>query len=190
MSPRELIEAAENYDINFLRKTANITAERAERVATQLRAGGSELIVAIPLDDVADFELLDGSEFKAMDELSVGQRCTVVLSILLQHPDRVLIVDQPEDHLDNAFIVDTLIGAICKRSGHSQIVFSTHNANIPVLGAAARVIHLASNGRRGFIVSAEPLDHPKSVDAITRVMEGGLEAFRTRATFYRRLTNE
>jgi DNA repair exonuclease SbcCD ATPase subunit len=186
MTPRELVEAVENYDLAFISKTAKISNDRAERVATQLRAGGTEAIVTIPLDDLADFELLDGADFKVMDELSVGQRCTVVLSILLQHPDRVLIVDQPEDHLDNAFIAQTLIGAIRKRSSHGQLIFSTHNANIPVLGEATLVVRLASNGRRGFVMHAEPLDHPKSVSAITSIMEGGGDAFRTRANFYRR----
>src|SRR5262249_532118 len=147
-------------------------------------------LIAVPLDDKADFELLDGSDYKSMDDLSVGQRCTVVLSILLQHPERVLIVDQPEDHLDNAFIVDTLIGAIRKRAKRAQLIFTTHNANLPVLGEAARVIRLASNGKRGFVMHAEALDHPQSVEAITSIMEGGAQAFRTRAGFYSRFSNE
>jgi ATPase subunit of ABC transporter with duplicated ATPase domains len=190
MTPRELIEAIEAGDVQFISKTAKISLDRAERIAAQLRAGSSENIISIALEDAVHFELLDGADFKPMDNLSVGQRCTVVLSILLQNPDRVLIVDQPEDHLDNAFIVETLIGAIRKRSAEGQILFSTHNANIPVLGEAARVARLGSNGRRGFVMHAEPLDHPKTVAAITGVMEGGIEAFRTRADFYRRHSNE
>jgi DNA repair exonuclease SbcCD ATPase subunit len=184
MTPRELVLAAENSDVSFLSKTAKISRERAERVATQIRTSGSETIIGVALEDIADFELLDGAHFKPMDALSVGQRCTVVLSILLQHPDRVLIVDQPEDHLDNAFIVDTLIGAIRQRSEHSQLIFSTHNANIPVLGEAARVTRLGSNGQRGFIVHSGALDDQGSIDAITSVMEGGDEAFRKRDAFY------
>jgi ATPase subunit of ABC transporter with duplicated ATPase domains len=190
MTPRELIEAVEASDVQFISKTAKIGLDRAERIAAQLRAGGIENIISIALEDAVHFELLDGADFKPMDNLSVGQRCTVVLSILLQNPDRVLIVDQPEDHLDNAFIVETLIGAIRKRSAKGQILFSTHNANIPVLGEAARVARLGSNGRRGFVMHAEPLDHPKTVAAITGVMEGGIEAFRARADFYRRHSNE
>jgi hypothetical protein len=190
MTPRELIEAVEASNVQFISQTAKISLDRAERIAAQLRAGSSENIISIAAEDGVDFELLDGAGFKAMDNLSVGQRCTVVLSILLQNPDRVLIVDQPEDHLDNAFIVETLIGAIRKRSAKGQIIFSTHNANIPVLGEAARVARLGSNGRRGFVMHAEPLDHPKTVAAITGVMEGGIEAFRTRADFYRRHSNE
>ncbi len=186
MTPRELVEASENNDIAFLSRTAKIASDRAERVAVQLRAAGGESIVGVALEDAADFELLDGGNFKSMKELSVGQRCTVVLSILLQHPDRVLIVDQPEDHLDNAFIVDTLIGAVRHRSRQGQLIFTTHNANIPVLGEAARVVRLGSNGQRGFVVHAGPLDDTKSVDGITSIMEGGEEAFHKRAMFYDR----
>ena len=190
ITPRQLVTAVENYDVDFISKTAKISAERAERIVVQLRAGNIEAIVGVCLDDLADFELLDGTKFKMMDELSVGQRCTVMLSILLQRSDRMLIVDQPEDHLDNAFIVGTLIGAIRKRSKQGQLLFSTHNANIPVLGEAARIIRLDSNGKRGFVVHAEPLDHPKSVAAITSIMEGGEDAFHTRAQFYRRFASE
>lgn len=190
MSPRELVEAVENNDSSFISKAAKITIERSDRIISQLRSTGTDGIATIALDDIADFELLHGAEFKSMDALSVGQRCTVVLSILLQQPDRVLIVDQPEDHLDNAFIVDTLIGAIRRRSSAGQLIFSTHNANIPVLGGAARVVRLGSNGKRGFVMHAEPLDHPKTVEAITTIMEGGREAFRKRDAFYRRLSNE
>jgi hypothetical protein len=64
------------------------------------------------------------------------------------------------------------------------MIFSTHNANIPVLGNADRVILLGSDGTRGFVRHAGALDDPKSVDAITTVMEGGIEAFDKRAKFY------
>jgi hypothetical protein len=98
----------------------------------------------------------------------------------------VLIMDQPEDHLDNAFIVDTLLQAIRLRAEHSQTIFATHNANVPVLGEADRVILMGSDGRTAFVSHAGSLDHPDSVDAISRVMEGGTAAFQLRAAFYSR----
>ena len=93
-------------------------------------------------------------------------------------------MDQPEDHIDNAFIVDTLIASVRRRSDSGQIIFSTHNANIPVLGDANHVIQLGSDGRRGFPVLAAPLDDRRVVKAITSVMEGGAEAFQRRVRFY------
>jgi ABC-type sulfate/molybdate transport systems ATPase subunit len=128
--------------------------------------------------------LLDGGNYKPAEDLSVGQRCTVVLPIILSHTERVLIVDQPEDNLDNKFVADTLVRALRNRLPTSQLIFVTHNPNIPVLGEADRVVYLTSDGKRGDISHVGALDDPESVQAITDVMEGGLEAFETRAAFY------
>jgi hypothetical protein len=87
----------------------------------------------------------------------------------------MLIVDQPEDHIDNAFIAETLIKVILSRGDQGQIIFSTHNPNIPVLGDADLVRYLGSDGRRGFRLSSGPLDEISVVNAISTVMEGGLK---------------
>jgi ABC-type cobalamin/Fe3+-siderophores transport system ATPase subunit len=133
-------------------------------------------------------QLLDGSQYKPTPMLSTGQRCTVVLPILLRHDERPLIIDQPEDHLDNAYVVETLVHAISARSSESQIIVSTHNPNVPVLGNASQVTLLGSDGRRGFQRHTGPLHDPDVVEAITSVMEGGADAFERRAAFYRRGT--
>jgi len=130
------------------------------------------------------FSLLDGPDHKDIADLSTGQRCTVILPIVLRHTDRLLIVDQPEDHIDNGFIVDTLIRSILARSASGQILFSTHNANIPVLGNADFVLQLGSDGKRGFPLAAAALTAPAVVSAITTIMEGGAQAFASRARFY------
>jgi hypothetical protein len=96
----------------------------------------------------------------------------------------MLIVDQPEDHIDNAFIAETLIKVILSRGEQGQTIFSTHNPNIPVLGDADLVLHLGSDGRRGFRLSSGPLDEVSIVNAISTVMEGGAKAFSQRARFY------
>jgi hypothetical protein len=72
-----------------------------------------------------------------------------------------------------------------RSSAQSQMILSTHNANIPVLGEAQKVIQLGSDGRRGFVATEGKLESPPVVQAITTVMEGGAEAFRKRAAFYK-----
>jgi ATPase subunit of ABC transporter with duplicated ATPase domains len=184
ISPRELIDAADRNDVDALAQAASITEDRAARVLAQIRLSNLGALATVLVDDDVSLQLLDGKVYKPMKDLSTGQRCTVVLPIVLRHIDRMLIVDQPEDHIDNAFIADTLIKAILARSEQSQLLFSTHNANIPVLGNAERVIQLGSDGRRGFVMHEGQLEEPVIVNAITSVMEGGLEAFRQRAKFY------
>jgi ATPase subunit of ABC transporter with duplicated ATPase domains len=79
--------------------------ERARRVVDAFRAdGGAYEIEAVDLKDVPCIELLDGDKYKESPNLSTGQRCTTILPILLVQSERPLLIDQPEDNLDNAFI--------------------------------------------------------------------------------------
>lgn len=186
VSPRELLEAVEQDDVASIAEAAVLSTERTARLMAYLREADLGALGTANVEDLVDFELLDGADYKDIGELSTGQRCTVVLPIVLQHKDRIVIVDQPEDHIDNAFIADTLIVSVLARDPNSQIIFSSHNANIPVLGEANRVIQLGSDGKRGFVLTASSLDTPEAVKAITTVMEGGLKAFDLRKTFYGR----
>ena len=190
VSPRELLEAVDTNEFDLIADATGITKDRAARALAQLREADLGALATVAIEDIATFQLLDGSDYKGIAELSTGQRCTVVLPLVLRHTERVLIVDQPEDHIDNAFITDTLIASVLARGLESQIIFSTHNANIPVLGNADRVIQLGSDGRRGFPVLASNLNDLSVVTAITTVMEGGVNAFKRRATFYSRHQTE
>jgi AAA domain len=185
ISPRELLEAAESSDFEALAATTGVGKERAARLLAYLRESGSLGTLATSLvEDNVSFQLLDGHDYKQLSDLSTGQRCTVVLPLILEHADRVLMIDQPEDHIDNAFIVDTLIKSILRRSSSGQLIVSTHNANIPVLCEAQLVIHLGSDGSRGYVGHSAALDDPQIVEAISTLMEGGAEAFERRAKFY------
>lgn len=184
LSPLELVAAAETLDIGLLSSSSDISTERAAAVLRFLRGSDTADLIAAPIDDSVTLELLDGTDYKATDSLSIGQRCTVVLPILLASHDSVLLVDQPEDHLDNAFVTSTLVGTLRSRDPEDQLLFSSHNPNIPVLGEADQVIVLGSNGRRGFKLHQGRLDDPSVVNYVTALMEGGAEAFRRRAEFY------
>ncbi|MFP3559275.1 AAA family ATPase [Paraburkholderia sp. SIMBA_049] len=184
LSPRSLLEAVDDFDVDLVVDAVGISVERASRVLSHLRTLDLSSLASIDIEDEVTLQLLDGTDYKDIATLSTGQRCTVVLPLILAHRDKVLIVDQPEDHIDNAFIAGTLIKSLLMRDVGSQILFSTHNPNIPVLGNADRVIHLGSDGRQGFVLAAGPLNDGRIVDAISNVMEGGAAAFEKRASFY------
>jgi len=184
ISPRELLEAVDNSDFDLIATRGSMTVDRAAKVAVALKDADLGAIATVPVDDYVTFSLMDGPDYKDIAELSTGQRCTVILPLVLRHTERLLIVDQPEDHIDNAFIAETLIKSILARPANGQLLFSTHNANIPVLGSADFVIQLGSDGRRGFPIATGALADARVVHAITSVMEGGAAAFRQRATFY------
>lgn len=183
-SPQEIAVLAERGEVSVISKALEINEERALRLAEGLRGdGGAELLVTEVGDEVV-IELLDGTSFKSTDFLSMGQRCTAVLPIILQHNERIIVLDQPEDHLDNAFVVGTLVKAIRTRAGAAQTIIATHNPNIPVLGNADFVAHLESDGDRCFVQVAGALDDVAVVNSITNIMEGGREAFQRRVAFY------
>ena len=186
MSPLELVEAVESNGVHMLTEAVvEITTERAINVIAYLRSQSLTDLIAAPVDDAVELSLLDGVDYKESDNLSIGQRCTVVLPVLLSGHGELLIIDQPEDHLDNAFITKTLVERLRERKEGDQFILASHNANIPVLGEADLVVRLSSDGRRGFVEHAGQLDAPATVRAITSVMEGGVEAFERRAMFYR-----
>ncbi|KZX96462.1 MULTISPECIES: ATP-binding protein [unclassified Sulfitobacter] len=184
ISPRELLEAVDNDDFDLIATRGSLTKDRAAKVVVALKDADLGSIVTSPVDDYVTFSLMDGPDYKDISELSTGQRCTVILPLVLRHMERILIVDQPEDHIDNAFIADTLIKSILARPVNGQLLFSTHNANIPVLGSADFVLQLGSDGRRGFPITHGALTDAPVVHAITSVMEGGAAAFQQRAGFY------
>lgn len=184
ISPRALLDAVDSFDVDLIVTSTGISADRATRILSHLKTIDMGALCTINIEDEVSLHLLDGGYYKDVSELSTGQRCTVVLPLVLAHMNRMLIVDQPEDHIDNAFIAGTLIRVILARGAQGQIILSTHNPNIPVLGEAETVVHLGSDGRRGFKLSAGSLHEHPIVEAISTVMEGGAEAFNTRATFY------
>ena len=184
MSPLELVEAVESDDVQSIRDAAEIAADRAMNVISYLQSRDLTDLIAAPVEDAVQLSLLDGVGYKESDSLSIGQRCTVVLPVLLSGRGELLIIDQPEDHLDNAFIAETLVERIRERQPGDQFILASHNANIPVLGEADLVVRLGSDGRRGFVEHVGKLDDPETVRAITSVMEGGVEAFERRAVFY------
>lgn len=186
VSPRELVEAVESGEVAHLAAIAGVSEERAARIIAAADKASLELLLTSKISDYVEVTFLDEAVPKVVKDLSTGQRCTAILPILLLHQDRVLVLDQPEDHLDNAYVVDTLVRSLKDRTKTSQTIIATHNANIPVLAEADRVILLGSDGKRGFCRLAQPLVEPRVVESISRVMEGGADAFNRRSDFYGR----
>jgi DNA repair ATPase RecN len=134
-------------------------------------------------DDQLEITLFVEKEPKPINQLSKGQMATALLPLILRAAPYPLIFDQPEDDLDNAFIFSTLIGRICKLKSQRQLIFVTHNANIPVLGDAETVVVMTMHGPR----KAEPPvqgDVDVVKESILLLLEGGREAFMLRQQRY------
>jgi ABC-type lipoprotein export system ATPase subunit len=184
--PLELLDLIQRDAVGEVARSTGLAEKRLAAAFNHLRQQSPSGLAAVRVEDTAELLLHDNATYKKSSVLSIGQRCTAVLPLLLQRHGDVLVIDQPEDHLDNSFVTRTLVGSLRERAFGDQIILASHNANIPVLGEADRVIRMSSDGRRGFVLSAAPLDAPESVDAVTDVMEGGADAFQQRAEFYGR----
>src|SRR5262249_4039868 len=102
-SPVEIAHMAEAWDIDTISADLDITGERAARLCEALRGDAGGALFTTVVEDDIQIALMDGVDYKEIDFLSMGQRCTVVLPIILRHLERMIILDQPEDHLDNGF---------------------------------------------------------------------------------------
>lgn len=136
----------------------------------------------VELLDQPSIDLRDGDVYKDSLSLSTGQKCTAVLPILMLDSVNPLLIDQPEDNLDNRFMVDAIVRRIRDVKAGRQLVFVTHNPNIPVLGDAERVYVLASDGTRARVDQCGSVNACK--DAIVTLLEGGREAFMQRKDRY------
>ena len=121
---------------------------------------------------------------KLLRKHSIGQRASaLILFILTQNNNDIIFIDQPEDDLDNKVIYDEVITAIIKMKPNIQFVFATHNANIPVLGDAERVLVVEFQDTK-IDVSQGNIDLGDTHKQIVDIMEGGKEAFDKRQLIY------
>lgn len=181
--PAELAKAIRERDVKSLVKVSAITTDQAEKVASALARLETLLrLESIALEDATSIELKDGKDYKESTELSKGQKCTAILPILLLERDHPLLIDQPEDNLDNRFIFQTIVEGIRRVKGRRQLIFVTHNPNIPVLGDAEVVAVLESDGRRSKLVEIGSVDECQG--KIVELLEGGEEAFKLRQSRY------
>ncbi|MDY0165667.1 MAG: AAA family ATPase [Thermoguttaceae bacterium] len=121
---------------------------------------------------------------KNLRDHSLGQRASaLILFILSQRDNDLIVIDQPEDDLDNQTIFEDVITLVRSLKSNIQFLFATHNANFPVLGDAEQVGACSfTSGTTDIEVGS--IDAPGIQKAIVSIMEGGREAFDRRKEIY------
>ena len=121
---------------------------------------------------------------KNIREHSLGQQASALMLFILGHGENDLIViDQPEDDLDNQTIYEDVIRLLSALKNNTQFVFATHNPNFPVLGDSEQVVACEITENKGqFAVGS--IDDDKIQAKVVRIMEGGSEAFKKRKEIY------
>lgn len=120
-------------------------------------------------------------------EASAGQQATALLSVLLNQDGIPLLIDQPEDDIDNRAI-NEIIENIWKAKNKRQLIFTSHNANLVVNGDSELVVCCdykeSSQQTQGEIKYEGAIDNPEIRNEITLIMEGGEKAFKLRKEKY------
>ncbi|HGM5498679.1 TrlF family AAA-like ATPase [Stenotrophomonas geniculata] len=124
--------------------------------------------------------------FRPLNKLSTGQQCTAILHMLLLENVDPLLMDQPEDNLDNAFIADRIVAELREAKTSRQFLFATHNANIPVFGDAEWIgVFTAAEGQGKLSQDAQgSIDVSVIRDQVAIILEGGRDAFIQRKEKY------
>lgn len=122
---------------------------------------------------------------KKTDILSIGQRGTLLLKVYLATATarQVFIIDQPEDNLDNNFIMNELVPLLKKAKQSRQIIMSTHNANLAVNTDAEQIIVAGLDEGQGGYKSGS-LENPEIINSVCEILEGGESAFIKRKERY------
>lgn len=193
LSLTQFVEACQ-AGADALNKVYGIPPAQAERLAKaepEVLMGIQELdlppTTAIRLNTAPAGEPL---AWQTLEDLSTGQKATAVLLLLLLESDAPLIVDQPEDDLDNRFITEGVVPRMREEKQRRQFIFSTHNANIPVLGDAEMIVGLSASGEAEHGHARIAPEHMGSIDAkpvrelVEEILEGGKEAFERRRRKY------
>jgi energy-coupling factor transporter ATP-binding protein EcfA2 len=127
-----------------------------------------------------------GEVYSPIDQLSAGQRCTAVFPLLLRLQEGPLVVDQPEDNLDNRHIADTIAPALLGDKRTRQIAFTSHNANLVVLTDAEHIISFEATGSEGRAEAHGFLcaSHSPITKHVIAILDGGERALGLRYRKY------
>ncbi|WP_166819997.1 AAA family ATPase [Thalassoroseus pseudoceratinae] len=189
------LEESDTWDSDFLDSLPS--SIRQGVVTFPRRSGAQSLCIEhvleldeIVLDDIPEVRLNDrpkdpSSEPRPLSRLSPGQRCSAILPILLLSGEFPLVIDQPEENLDNRLVRQVIVNILASMKLKRQVIIATHNPNLPVLGDSEQCVVLQARGRdMSEVVAAGNLDAPDVAHYITDIMEGGREAFQYRQAIY------
>jgi energy-coupling factor transporter ATP-binding protein EcfA2 len=193
LSPRAFVQACRGGADAIVAAYPTITATQALLLAgasAETLMLAEEVVLPISTDLQLNVGTKESPTWRSLDHLSTGQKATALLLLLMHRGDGPLVIDQPEDDLDNRFIYEDIVPRLRGTKGKRQVIFSSHNANIPVLGDADQIVSLVaedgSQGVSGRIIDdgLGSIDHPPVRAMVEELLEGGREAFNTRRYLY------
>jgi chromosome segregation protein len=170
-----------------------LTPQQSRRIYRNMDdATVSAVVSAVPKDYITMTYIDDAGREYPFQLASEGQQASALLELLLRQRAGTLIIDQPEDDLDNRIIMN-IVDLVRISKAERQLIFATHNPNIVVNGDAGKIVVLTSGAPTMPLDPDAPkiqvdedgaIETPAIRRLITQVMEGGKEAFDLRSRKY------
>ena len=137
----------------------------------------TDLILWFPGDDL---KVTFGPDHQRIEQGSPGQKTAALLAFILSYGDEPLLLDQPEDDLDNELIYNLIVRQLREAKNKRQVIVVTHNANIVVNGDAEMVFPLKVECGETRVRRAASIQEKEIRQAICNILEGGQQAFEQR----------
>jgi hypothetical protein len=186
IAPRRLAALVRAKDQAGLVSDSGLPSHIAAKFLTECPklADSTYELEEITYDDAPEIRFDDQGVKKPLTELSAGQRATVLLKLILAGGSGPLVIDQPEDDIDNKVIYDEIVTDIRREKVKRQLIMATHQANIPVLGDAEKILVLKSDGQHGSLRTQGCIENREVTGYVLRILEGGREAIMRRYQKY------
>lgn len=188
IQPDELVAAVLKKQVKWIKEQSKIRVDVASTVVDYLKQkplGDLLDLESVPVSDspYISFQVEPG-KYKPLNELSVGTKSTVIVTLAMVEGKVPLIIDQPEDSLDTEFIFNQIVDKLRTEKDTRQFIFTSHNANVVVAGEAELTHVLSATSDKGTIKSSGGIDRAETNKLVLLHLEGGPEAFKLRAQKY------
>lgn len=145
-----------------------------------------EIELLLPEDEIeVQYKPTPTSSFKSLSTASAGQKTTAILTFILSYGRLPLILDQPEDDLDNRLVYELIVDRLKQAKENRQLIVVTHNANVPVNGDAEYIISMDTESKALKVLHTGTVEQISIKKEICDVMEGGEIAFEMRSKRYK-----
>ncbi len=190
LMPREFIDLIIDNNYDSLVEKADLAYENAKKLIDTLNSKEAlEDILTISHsvypEDIPSIEFRkeDGNYYH-ISGLSVGQKCTALLIIALSESTRPIIIDQPEDSLDNPSVYEDIVSKLRAGKEERQFILTTHNSSVGVASDSDNFIILKSTAIQGDIKCFGAIDRPRVRSEIIKHLEGGPDPYKLKSKKY------
>ena len=190
MTPRDFVQVVLEGDVDELSRRSGVDSGNAEKLVSCLRLLDDQrslleiLHRCVPEDvPIVKFRKDDGNHYP-ISRLSVGQKCTALLMIALVGGDYPIVIDQPEESIDIASVVEDIVSKLRAGKQSRQFILTTHNPNIAVSADSELIQVLKATATEGELVAQGAIEDERVRPEVVQHLEGGREPYLLRGRKY------